>query len=175
MPDVPLRQIATRANWVITQYVRDLSRAFTNTVKRHIRTPKKTHVSNFASGFHADVTSMGNAAGMLGFDHSFIVPPGGFKPKTGRAFAMEKPEGIVFRSRTYSRHSGATIQRTGTHSDAVRSQITGLRGVRRQAKLNGVIAGQVSRGIANAYKYELRNVPNTTVTVTTSGTIHLDH
>lgn len=71
--------------------------------------------------FRALVSASRFHAGRPALDGVIKVPPGGFPPPPGKkAWAMIKPEGVVFRSRTYSRFSGQTIRKRGFISEAIR-------------------------------------------------------
>ncbi len=53
------------------------------------------------------------------FTRSIVVPVGGFRPRTARAFPMQKPEGTVFRARTHVKNAGRKLTFEGYFSTAV--------------------------------------------------------
>lgn len=59
------------------------------------------------------------------FDADIKVPVGGFPPPVGNnEYRMNKPEGVVWRTRTYTRHSGQVIHHTGYIDEAIRRTFT---------------------------------------------------
>lgn len=71
--------------------------------------------------FRALVSASRFHAGRPALDGEIKVPVGGFPPPPGRkAWRMIKPEGVVYRSRTYSRFSGQIIRKRGFLSEAIR-------------------------------------------------------
>ena len=90
------------------------------------------------------------------FDRLIRVPKGGFKPKTAKALRLEKPEGIVFRSRTYTKFAGQTIKRTGFLDEAQRESF-------RRRGANGLtpveqFLQRFARGITRAMVQHMRRV-----------------
>jgi len=78
------------------------------------------------------------------FDTTINVPVGGFLPPPGKkAFLMHKPEGPVFRTRTYTKFSGQTIKRKGYVSEAVRKTFT----QQRLDRLSSTLATMVSMAV----------------------------
>jgi len=95
---------------------------------REARSNKKKKSKASRSSSSVDVTHFGHSATIIasgagveyhamGFE--FTVPAGGIRPKHGKAIMMFKPEGVVFRSRTYTKHQGEVIKRGGWLRDAV--------------------------------------------------------
>jgi hypothetical protein len=83
-----------------------------------------------------------------GFNKKVNVPIGGFKPKTAKAFPMEKPEGLIFRSRTYTKHQGKTIEFPGFFTHGAKVQFSGRRGKRTMNALAEPVAILVGLHIA---------------------------
>ena len=82
------------------------------------------------------------------FDRLIRVPKGGFKPVQAKALRLEKPEGIVFRSRTYTKFGGQTIRRKGFVHEA-RRQSFNRRGTGGQTPIEHFL-DRFSRGIVRA-------------------------
>ena len=61
-----------------------------------------------------------NPLGRTPFDEEITIPADGIKPKNAKALRLEKPEGIVFRSRTYTKFAGQTLRREGFLDEALR-------------------------------------------------------
>ena len=62
--------------------------------------------------------------GTAPFDRKINIPQEGIKPVEGRALTLEKPEGVVFRSRTYTKFAGQTLDRKGFIDEAVRQNFS---------------------------------------------------
>ena len=58
--------------------------------------------------------------GTTPFDQKINIPQDGIKSDSGKQLKLEKPEGIVFRSRSYTKFAGQTLQREGFLDTAVR-------------------------------------------------------
>lgn len=79
---------------------------------------RKTTITSSRVDTTSTITVTGEKASQS-FDKWVDVPIGGFRPRFARAFAMQKPEGIVFRSRTYVKYGGQTVRMKGFMTDPI--------------------------------------------------------
>lgn len=85
------------------------------------------------------------------FDSRVDVPVGGFKPKSGEKYLLMKPEGFVWRTRSYTKFSGQTLPRRGFIDQA--REITFDLG--RLEMLGVPLAKTIGKGIALGIKEEV--------------------
>ena len=123
---------------------------FTTGVKFQTSRPRRDRGELIAVGrFHP--------LGLTPFDEVIEVPPDGIKPVKAKALRLEKPEGIVFRSRTYTKFAGQTIQRPGFLDEALRKSFQGLGGDR---SVRGFLRGfsrAITIGLALSFAARLRS------------------
>ena len=62
--------------------------------------------------------------GVTPFDAKINIPQEGIKSASGKALTLEKPEGIVFRSRSYTKFAGQTLDRKGFIDEAIRQNFS---------------------------------------------------
>ena len=124
-----VRQLRKR----VFEFVGNFLRAVRNTVTNETR--GSSSASRFASRVRLNtirgqnrgaVTATGkfHPLGTTPFDSETRIPEDGIKPVKGKALRLEKPEGVVFRSRTYTKFAGQTVERTGFFSEALRENFS---------------------------------------------------
>ena len=94
--------------------------------------------------------------GLTPFDETISIPVGGIGPVSAKALRLEKPEGIVFRSRTYTKFSGQTIKREGFLDEALRAV---FEGTRRDNTVRGFLRGfsrAITISLARSFARKLR-------------------
>lgn len=132
-------------------------RRFANAVAGRARANKKSTKDQIRAALvsrdTAEVRASGFKARFRALSVTFQVPPGGFKPRTAKAFPMEKPEGLVFRARTYTNHQGKIIRRKGYLPEAIQEIFEGDAGKRLFAELGiglaEIVGDETARRIVN--------------------------
>lgn len=113
-----------------------------------------TKITSTSVEKHARITATGPFAVTRAFDYEVRVPVGGFRPKTkrvgrkGGVFVLFKPEGIRFRTRTYTRFSGQTLKRKGFFSSAIGDNFAGPEGKLNLMKLGKLLIRPLAVEIA---------------------------
>ena len=114
-----------------------------------------TKITSTSAGKRARVTATGPFVATRAFDYEIRVPVGGFRPKTKRVgrkdgvFVLFKPEGIRFRTRTYTKFSGQTLKRKGFFSSAIDDNFEGRKGKQNLMKLARSLMKPLAFSIAN--------------------------
>jgi hypothetical protein len=159
---VNLELLYTEANDILQNFVADLGGDVLQMARMDNPAKKTVNISG-RKGFklNYEAKASGSAAGMLGFDYSFRVPPGGFRPPPGRkAFLMVKPEGrFVYRARIYNKLGSQTVKRRGFFSEAMRNEIMSLKGQRRQQGMINAMGKKSAQFVADAIAADLRLIP----------------
>ena len=99
-------------------------------------------------------TGIFHPLGLWPFDRTVQIPVGGVKPVRARALRLVKPEGIVFRSRTYTRFAGQTLHKVGFLDEMVR-QLFNQRGGQGPTSLRQFVngfAGSVARQVSSRFR-----------------------
>ena len=82
--------------------------------KPQVRTTRKSGKDARSSWASVQATVTGGRFNLFDqVQRTVYVPEGGFKRANNKPFVMHKPEGVVFRSRTYTRFGGQWITRRG--------------------------------------------------------------
>jgi hypothetical protein len=165
-----LERIMGGANRILARFMEDDSKAVLRSA-RMFNKSRRVRVSIRKAGKYEWLNSAdGPAAEILAWGIKFRVPSGGFKPPAGKkAFAMEKPEGIVFRSRTYTRQSGRWIRREGFFDKAINAEILSMKGKRRAQSMISRYTYHVANEVARSLESQLAELGVEVHVVMTSG------
>ena len=114
--------------------------------------PVKIRTIHSGSRGQVAVSGQFSPLGSGPFDRSIRIPTGGIRSQSGKALRLEKPEGIVFRSRTYTRFSGQTIVREGFLDEVLRkfSATSSLGGSQGASFLIADFLDQLASGVIHA-------------------------
>ena len=146
-----------------------------NSAENHAPNIRFTHTLQ-KSNFIVSIQATGRNAHATAFDQKIVVPVGGFSPEDianttttfgqnmkvvptarGPVFEMQKPEGIVYRTRTYTRFSGQTLVRKGFFDEARRDNLQGFGGTQNIEALSKSLAIDYSESLARGIVSNLKH------------------
>ena len=119
------RQLYKRITIFIRRYLRSARVIFEEETLREgrgTRFASRIRVRTRQQGTRGIVSATGkfHPLGTTPFDEKINIPTDGIKSDSGKQLKLEKPEGIVFRSRSYTKFAGQTLEREGFIDTAVR-------------------------------------------------------
>ena len=144
-----VRDFLHRARLVATEEVNDSKSATRFTTGVKLRTSQQRNRGELIA------TGRFHPLGLTPFDETVAIPADGIKPVKAKALRLEKPEGIVFRSRSYTKFAGQTITRPGFLDEALRKSFTD----RRDGTVRGFLRGfsrAITIGLARSFAERLR-------------------
>lgn len=147
--------IATAVGNVIERFLDRNHPRIAIEAKSH-RRARRLSFSSVRLGQRATITAIGPGAARLALSQTINVPVGGFLARQGpsgkRAWPMDKPEGLVFRARTYTKYSGQTIKTRGVLIIAYEKVVD----LRRLANFANTLAGTIAFSIVHGLASQLR-------------------
>ena len=145
-----VRQLRRRVTEFVGNFLRAVRITVTNETRGSgsaSRFSRRVRLNTLRGQRRGAITATGkfHPLGTTPFDSKTRIPDDGIKPVKGKALRLEKPEGVVFRSRTYTKFAGQTVERTGFFSEALRENFSRERAG--GTRLVDTFLGKFARGV----------------------------